>query len=224
MIIFKIIGGILLLILLLLLAPAHLRAGYGPGGLTLRVRYAFLGLNLSPDKLSARAEKRRQKPKKERAPKAEKAREDKAEKAAEQKSDTLALALELARACWKAAARMGGHLVLRMDIRGAVATPDAHQTALRYAKMSAFLSVLVAVLGELFDLRDPHVSLTPDFSLERSVWLIEVDLRIQPIILLGGALGVVSAFIKRAARNKNTGKAPNNKKGGKVHESAASNR
>jgi len=219
-----VIGVIFLLLLLLVCIPVRLHIAYSGQTFRLHLYLLFLRFDLSPDKLLQKLEQRGEKPQKKKKekkaePGTEAAEED------EPKKKKKKLGMEDIKPLWLASRRalnlVRRHFILyQVRVNAAISRPDAHQTALAYAKTSAFLSVLLSILGELFVLKPARVHVSPDFTKDKSNWDISLRLRIRPVFVLAAAVCLLAGIIK-AMRRAPAARVKTNRKGGQTHESAA---
>ena len=227
-----IIGAIVLLLILLLLAPVSLRLRFRSGEVFISVHYLFLSFDLSAQALQKHAEKQERK-KKKKPPKPEPEEEQPAEEPEKKKGkkETLQTVRRLLGSTPKGLAVLRRHLIVyRVKVDICVAREDAHETAIAYGRTCSFVSILLALLGELFVLRPASVQIHPDFVSGKSVYDVSLRLRISPLFVLWAGVVVLHRFLqtrhgkkrppsgytkKRRTRHKS--------KGGKKHESAASN-
>lgn len=220
MIALYILGGLVLLVFLLLLAPVSLRVSYFRGEPGLSVHYLFIRVKLS-DKLTERLVSAPEKEVKKEVKTQQKEEGAKADKT-KGVLDTVKTVSSVLNAAAKPLQRLRRNLVFyRVNINGLIGGEDAHTAALSYSRVTGFVAVMLAVVGELFVLEPPNVHLFPDFTKDSSVWDISLRVRIQPIVLLSVAVGAVAAYLKVTAKNKRDRKQKKSK-GGHRHEPAAS--
>jgi len=215
-----ILGSLVLLIFLLLLMPLSLRAGYFRGELGLSVHYLFFRVRLS-DKLT---EKLMSSPEKEVKKEVKKQQKEEKTKADKTKGvlDTVKTVTSVLEASAKPLQRLRRNLVFyKVRINGLIGGEDAHTAALDYGRITGFVAVMLAVVGELFVLETPQVHLFPDFTKDSSAWDISLRIRIQPIVLLSVAVGTAAAYLRVTAKNKRDRKVKKSK-GGHSNEPAAS--
>jgi len=209
-----IVGGILLLLLLLLLSNVRLHVSFSQGQGKVSLHYLFLRFRLFPSK----EKKGKEKPKKaakeqEEAPPEEKPRKK-----------SLSQRLEGIRhfigSSGKAFQQMRRHIIFyKLQGHITVSREDAHQTALAYARFALFLQALLEIVDSLFVLKMHKLTVSPDFTRERSTYDISFRIRFRPLFLLtaGGRLLLALLWGASGGSQKSVSK-------GGSYESAASHR
>lgn len=211
-----IIGGILLLIFLLLLVPVRLRFSLWDSEMSASVHYLFFRFRILPLPEEKEPAKKKKKAKKEPEPKSEK--EEKPQKDKQPFSEKWEKIRGLIRSAKKSVALLCRHVVIyKLHAEVVVARPDAHKTALAYAKTTSFGAILLEVLDWAFVLKKPRVRISPDFTREKSVYNVAFRVRIRPLFAIIAGLQVLFAFLKTSSKKSK-------QKGGQQYESAASHR
>ncbi len=214
-----VLGCILLCILLLLLVPIRLRLGYNAGEISGSVHYLFFGYRFFPLKPAKSVGRKPKKQKAEQKPQEETPSKKKKQQRFSELTD---LIRPILKSSGHAINQIRRNTVLyKIEVKILVAKPDAHETAIAYAKITSVTSILCNILDELFVLKTPQVEILPDFTRENSVYYIKARMRIQPIVLISASLGTGLAILRKIlGTRKAQGK--QKRKGGLIHESAAS--
>lgn len=212
-------GSILLFFAVILFSPVILRFRYKDGRLDASVRYLILLIDFSPEKLAKRAERKAARAVKKEYKKQEEEEEGglKAEKAA---ADTVKTVWSLLKASKKSLNIIRRHLVF-YKIRAAVVAggEDAHKAGTNYAVYCTLIPNLISLLDALFVVREPRISILPDFLLEKTSLDIAFRVRISPWYVLSATLNILIKFLKVINADKKKRKKV---KGGKRHEPTAS--
>jgi len=206
-----------LLVLLLLLPSLRLHFSSAGGNIKVKAKYLFLSFQLypikvKPEKKKKKKAKKQPEPEKDKPPPAEKEKLS-ALQTWEQYKPLIQKAKKTMRFICK---RL---IIYKVKARVAVRGPDAHQTAITYAKTASFTSILMQILGWIFTLKKTDIVIAPDFLGEKSSYDISFRLRIRPIFVLTALIGLLPALLKAFKKNKKT-----KRKGGKKYEPAASHK
>lgn len=199
-----VIGCIILFFAILLFSPVILRFSYKDGKMRAKVQYVLIIIDFSPEKLAKRAAKRAEKATKEEYKK-QKAEEEtegavKKEKAA---SDTVKTVWSLVKASKHALDTIRRHLVIYKIKSSIVAGGgDAAQTAQNYAMYCTLVSNGLGVLDSLFVVKEPQISIRPDFLREKTCAEIAFRIRIAPWYLLCAGIDIGIKFLKVIQKNK----------------------
>ena len=98
-----------------------------------------------------------------------------------------------------------------------IAGQDARETAVRFGRISSMVYLSAEILGEIFRIREPDISIVPDFLGERTRCDMAFRLLISPAAVLVAAASVLFSYL--GTKNKN---AKYKKREGYQHESTAS--
>lgn len=221
---FIIIGCILLFISVLLLAPVSVRAELKTHKYRLRVSYLFAFYTISPEANERREIRSMKKAaKKEKKPKPPEQKEkEKKEPGKASAKGIWEIVWTLLRSSRKSVDIIRRHfIIVKPRINLAVSRSDAHKTAIAYGQVCVFTSVLLALLGEVFVLRDPRACIMPDFTGGRTRYDISFRAQIRPLFVLAAVLRVAATIFRLYMAIQGNTKQKNNK-GGHQHESATS--
>lgn len=221
MIALKIIGGLLLLLAFLLVMPIGVRLSCWNGHWNAQVQYIFIRYGVSPELLARRAEKTAKREVKKKRP-AKKPKEKKPEEEEAKKEGPLAslgALQELWRSSRKRLAVLRRHVVIdRLQVAVEAGGEDAHKTALLYARLAAAAAVALEILGELFELKKPRVSILPDFCRPGIRYDVSLRVRVRPFILLLAGTHLLIVYLRLIKPKYQNAKI----KGGSQHEPATS--
>lgn len=210
------IPALLLLLFLLTLPSVRLSFAAAGGEFKVTAHYLIFFYRLYPIKT------RRKKPKKKKKEAPPPPPEEEPPLEEEEKvplSKTLARVRPFARRAKGILRRLGKRLVIyRVRARVRVGGPDAHQTALRYAKATAFAAILTQILGWAVTLKKADIEIAPDFLHEKGGYEIAFRLRIRPVFMLWAGIQLLFAWLGSKKKKKQR------RKGGRQYESAASHR
>jgi hypothetical protein len=211
-------AGIAARTLRLRLSPAVLSFRYEDSRLAARLRYLLFSIDLSPDALAKRAEKKaRKKPAAKKERKAE-GKEKPKKKTAVAFSDIWALF----KASRRAVSVIRRNLVFyRIRVTVAVGGADAQTVGEKYAAYGVIIPRLIGLLDLVFTAVDPQVLVMPNFLREQSYWDVGFKARIAPWHVLTAARHMLVQFLKVSLKNKQTREKI---KGGKRHEPTASHK
>ena len=209
-----VVGGLLALpVLVLLLSLPLLRLHFSArdGEVKLTAHYLFLRFKILPAK-----EKPEKKAKKPKPPKEEEAPE---------KAEELSLRQKWRQ--YRPLIRTGGRtlqrlckrvIIYKVWVRVKICSEDAHQTALKYAKITSGAVVLTQILDWVFTLRKADIKISPDFLGQHDSYNVSFWLRVRPLHILTAGYTMLKAYLKASKRGKKI------RKGGKKYESAASHK
>lgn len=216
-------AAVLLVLLLLLFSPVVLSFGYDGGKLSLKLRYIFIPLDLSPDRLAEKKAKKKAKPgkaKKEKPPK--KPEPDKPKPPKRTAGESLALGYGLLKASARAMGIIRRHLVFyKIKITAVVGGPDAHKTGDSYALYCTLIPNLVSLLDAVFTAKEPRILIMPNFNSEKTWWSVAFKVKIAPGYILAAGFYMAARFVAAVLNEKQRRKT---KKGGKIHEPTASHK
>ncbi len=207
--------SVLAVLVLLLFSPVIVSFTYDGGKLGLKIRYLFVGIDLT--KKAAKPPKR-EKPKKQKAKEKEKKKPEKKRSPAE----TAGVAWELLKTSRRAMRILRKHLIFyKIKVTAVVGGPDAHTTGNNYGMYCVIIPNLLSLLDSVFSAREPQVLIMPNFMSETTFWSIAFKVRIAPGFVLAAAVCMLFKFAKILLKKQGKHKKV---KGGKRHERAASNK
>ena len=172
-----ILGILLLVFTVVLLTPVRVRAVYEKGGLTVRVRYGLMKLQLFP------LEKKEPKSEKKKKSKPEKAKpENKRKPKAKINRQQILYTLEkLPPVLGKALRRVGRRVILSpLKVSLLVAGTDPADTAQLYGQLVAALANGLPVLQKAVHIREQDIRLYPDFAGSQMDCAADVGVSIRP--------------------------------------------
>lgn len=186
-----ILGTLALILAVVLLTPVRARVTYDRDGLTARIRYGPLKIQLYPRPVE-------EKEKKEKKPKEKKAKKEKTEKKKKTKAkinrEQIFYSLEkLPTVLGKALKRVGRRIVITpLQVYLLVAGTDPADTAQLYGRLTSALSGGLPVLQRTVRIREQDIRLYPDFSEERMQCTADVGVCIRPwdVLVIGVCAGV----------------------------------
>ena len=174
----RIILGVLLLVFTaVLLTPVQVRAVYEKGGLTVRVRYSLIKLQLFP------LEKKEPKPEKKKKSKPEKEKPEKKKKpkAKINRQQILYTLEKLPPVLGKALRRVGRRVIFSpLKASLLVAGTDPADTAQLYGQLAAALASGLPVLQKVVRIREQDIRLYLDFAGEQMDCAADVGVSIRP--------------------------------------------
>lgn len=217
-----VILSVLLFLLLLLICSLSFKFSYINGELQGQVRYLFFRFDLLDTRL---LEPVGRKPKRK---KIEKKRKIKPEEAQEptlderKMKDMFRTGWALVKVSRPAVRIIRRHLVIRkLILYICVGGNDAHEIALKYAKIKMAVAALFDVIGCMFILKTPKTGIACDFTKPQTVSEITFELRIRLFFVMTAAVHILYRFFGTLSEKK---KNRQNIKGGKQHERAASHK
>jgi hypothetical protein len=215
------ISAVLALLLVLLLSPAVLSFHYEDERLALKLRYLLFSVDLSPEALDKKAERKaRRKPKAKKGPKPPKP--EGKEKPKKKTAVTFGDIWALFKASRRAVNVIRWNLVFyRIRVTVAVGGPDAQTIGEKYAAYGIIIPRLIGLLDLVFTAVDPQVLVMPNFLREQSYWDVAFKARIAPWHVLAAVRHMLVQFLRMSYRNKQKREKI---KGGKRHEPTASHK
>ena len=207
------VGLLALLVLIFLLTLPSLRLHFSAqnGEVKLSAHYLFLRLRILPTK---------EKPTK-KVKKAKKAKTSPKEEKEPAKKKKLSMGQKWEQ--YRPLIRKGGKslrqlckrvVIYKVRVRIKICGEDAHQTALKYAKVSSGAAVLTQLLNWAFTLKKPDVETLPDFLGQHDSYDVSFRLRVRPLHFVTAGITVLAAYLKASRRVKKI------RKGGKKYEPA----
>ena len=204
--------ALLVLVFLLLLPSLRLHFSAREGEVKLSAHYLFLRYRILP----AKDEKPAKKAKKAKKPETPPEEEEEPEK-----EDKLSLSQRWQQ--YRPLIRKGGKVLRRLckrvviyKVRARVKLcgEDAHQTALKYAKVTSGAAVLFQLLEWAFTLKKTDIGVAPDFLGQKDSYDVSFRLRVRPVHFVTAGAAMLVAYLKASRRGKKI------RKGGKKYERA----
>ncbi|MEG1778600.1 MAG: DUF2953 domain-containing protein [Oscillospiraceae bacterium] len=196
MIVLKIVGAVFLIIVLLTLLPIGVKICYN-SILTVDVRYLFLKFRVYPMKSKKKKEPKQIKAKKKQSAKT-KVKKTKSKEKTQNISETIEMVLDILRALPKAIKLLlKSFCIYDLQLTMTIGREDAHQTALTFGKMSAYIYSIFAVLNNIFKIKVKSMVIQPDFyGEEKNDVNASVKIVLIPIIAIIAAIYFAVAFLK----------------------------
>lgn len=206
--------GFLALIFLLLLLPAGAWVRYSSDGLTLKVIYGPIRLQIVPKKKKA---PKKEKPKKEKKPKAEKAKKPKkkaeppkapTETQVPKKGGSVKELLEYVPIGLKLLGAIERRLMLRnLVVLVKLAGDDPCDLALLYGKANAAIAAALPLLEAAFRIRKRDIQVFCDFTADSTEVYAELDIAACPLRLIAVVLRYGFQALKTYLKQQKTKKA-----------------
>ena len=181
----------MLVLAAVVLTPVRARVTYNRDGLTARIRYGPLKIQLYP-RPAGEKEKKEAKPKKEKAKK-EKPEKKKKPKAKINREQIFYSLEKLPPVLGKALKRVGRRIVITpLQVYLLVAGTDPADTAQLYGRLTAAMANGLPVLQRTVRIREQDIRLYPDFAAEQMQCAADVGVRIRPwdVLVIGVCAGV----------------------------------
>lgn len=195
-------GSIILLFAVLLLSPVVVTLYYKDGDFGARIRYLLFYMSFSPTAVAKRAEKKAARAtKKEFEKQAEEEETPQKEKKA--LADTVKTVWSYVKASKKGLDTLRRNLIFyKIRVNAVIAQEDAHQTAIMYGRVCTLVSTGLGVLSAIFPVREPIISIMPDFVSENTRADISLKIRISPLFIIVAAVQTLVRIIKVQKENK----------------------
>jgi len=209
------IGLLALPVLIFLLSVPSVRLYFSAQGgeVKLSAHYLFLRFRVLPAKEKP-AKKAKKKAKKAKEP----PKEEEEEPAKKEKPSAWQMWEQyrpLIRKSGKVLKRLCKKVVIyKVRARVKICGEDAHQTALKYAKITSGVAVLSQILSRVFTLKRSDTEIAPDFLGQRDSYDVSFRLRVRPLHFLTAGITMLIAYLKTSRRVKKI------RKGGKKYEPA----
>lgn len=209
MIVLIIIAAIILLLFLLLLPRLSVDIAFRDGEFFIYLRYLFLKIDFSGDRMDKILSKVGDKPEKKPETKKEKQIQE-AEEVEEATEKGLEKILPLIKSSKKGLLIFCRHLVFsKVKIYICVGGGDAHKAAMTYSYTGMIVAAVLDILGLVFVLRKPQVGIAPDFTAEKTRYDISFRVGMRPIFLIGAAMSMLMGYIRTPKKKKHRKKKAN---------------